>query len=224
MAKKEATKSTAKKKVTKEKLIDYYMDTVLETEKIPKSVYKFAKDNKFEEQEFYTHFGSFDSLRKDIWNQFYHKSRDLMKKSPEVEQFSSREKLLTFYFTFFEMLTVNRSYVLFNLNQYDSPMKNIGQLRGLRKNVKSFAKDLIEDDNMDKNAKYLQRNELIFSEGAWAQTLFLIKFWMDDDSAEFEKTDIAIEKSVNTVFDVFDNTPLERVVDFGKFLWKERSA
>lgn len=224
MAKQAAKKSTAKKTLTKDKLIEYYMDSVLETEEIPKSVYKFAKDHKFEEQDFYKHFGSFDSLRKEIWNQFFHKSRDLMKKSPEVEEFGSREKLLTFFFTFFDMLTANRSYVLFNLDQFDSPMKNMGQLSGLRKHLKSFAKELIEQDNDAKNAKYLQRNESIFSEGAWAQTLFLLKFWKEDDSAEFEKTDIAIEKSVNTVFDVFDNTPLERVVDFGKFLWKERSA
>ena len=33
---------------------------------------------------------------------------------------------------------------------------------------------------------------------------------------------MAIEKSVNTIFDVFDNTPLEKVVDLGKFLYKEQ--
>ena len=47
---------------------------------------------------------------------------------------------------------------------------------------------------------------------------------MDDNSPQFEKTDVAIEKSVNTIFDVFDNTPLERVLDFGKFLFKEKMA
>ena len=62
----------------------------------------------------------------------------------------------------------------------------------------------------------------MFSEGAWIQFMFLLKFWIDDNSAEFEKTDVAIEKSVNTIFDVFDNTPLEQVIDFGKFLFKER--
>lgn len=36
-----------------------------------------------------------------------------------------------------------------------------------------------------------------------------------------KKTDVAIEKSINTVFDVFDHTPLENVIDFGKFLAKE---
>ena len=47
---------------------------------------------------------------------------------------------------------------------------------------------------------------------------------MNDDSPAFEKTDAAIEKSVNTAFDVFDNTPLESIIDLGKFLWKEQMA
>ena len=44
---------------------------------------------------------------------------------------------------------------------------------------------------------------------------------MNDESVRFEKTDIAIEKSVNTSFDVFDNATLDNIIDFGKFLYKE---
>jgi hypothetical protein len=94
----------------------------------------------------------------------------------------------------------------------------------LRKRIKAYAKSLIQDGNKAKTMKLFQQNEMIFSEGVWVQYLFLLKFWMDDNSPGFESTDIAIEKSVNTVFDLFDSTPLERVVDFGKFLWKERMA
>ncbi len=210
--------------MTKERVITLYMEYVLENETTPKTVYKFCKENKMTEEQFYQFFGSFEGLQQEIWNTFYEKSIDLMNKSPEVEQFESREKLLTFYFTFFEMLTANRSYVLFTLKEHREPLKNLTQLKGLRKKVVSFAKGLIEEDNKDKNVKLLQRNERIFSEAAWLQTLFLLKFWMDDNSPQFEKTDVAIEKSVNTVFDVFDNTPLERVLDFGKFLFKEKMA
>ena len=62
----------------------------------------------------------------------------------------------------------------------------------------------------------------IFSEGAWIQFLFLLKFWMDDASVGFEKTDVLIEKSVNTVVDLLDTKPLESLFDLGKFLWKEK--
>ena len=49
-----------------------------------------------------------------------------------------------------------------------------------------------------------------------------MKFWMDDTSASFEKTDIFIEKSVNTSFDVLNVIPLKSIIDFGKFIFKEK--
>jgi hypothetical protein len=49
-----------------------------------------------------------------------------------------------------------------------------------------------------------------------------MKFWLDDTSSSFEKTDIYIEKSVNTSFDIFNTKPLKSLIDFGKFIFKEK--
>ncbi|GAK90105.1 hypothetical protein JCM19297_2117 [Nonlabens ulvanivorans] len=224
-AKKTTAKKTAKKKeITRHDVITAYMDYVLEHEKTPKSIYKFAKDNNMSEADFYNFFGNFDGLRKDIWNTFFTMTMDVAHKNEEYAHFSNREKMLTFFYTFFELLTLNRSYVLFTLKENQHMMNKMEQLKGLRKHVKGFAKELIQERNENKTNILLERSETIYSEGAWVQMLFLMKFWMDDDSAGFEKTDMAIEKSVNTIFDVFDNTPLDAVLDFGKFLWKERMA
>lgn len=216
--------TTTKKSLSSDKLIALYMDYVLENEKTPKSVYRFCKDNKLKEDEFYNFFGSFESLQKGIWERFFEHTLKVLETSPEYHEFTNREKMLTFYYTFFEMLSANRSFVLFSLRQYESKLKNLEQLKGLRKQVKHFAQELINEENETKNLKVLKQSEAIFSEAAWIQLMFLLNFWMDDNSAKFESTDVAIEKSVNTVFDVFDNTPLERVIDFGKFLWKEKMA
>ena len=62
----------------------------------------------------------------------------------------------------------------------------------------------------------------LFSEGAWIQFLFILKFWIDDTSKSFEKTDIMIEKSVNTIVDLLDTKRIDNLLDFGKFLWKEK--
>jgi hypothetical protein len=59
-------------------------------------------------------------------------------------------------------------------------------------------------------------------ESAWLQLMLTMKFWMDDTSASFEKTDIFIEKSVNTSFDVLNIAPLKSIIDFGKFIFKEK--
>lgn len=218
-------KSTpAKKKLDKEKLISLYMDYVLENEKMPGTIYKFCKENKIREEEFYQFYGSFEALQMGIWEQFFSNSMKLMEQSEEYEQFNNREKLLTFFYTFFEMLSLNRSYVLFALRQKETPLKNLEQLKGLRKRIKSYAGQLVKESNEKKTSGIFKQSEMLFSEGVWIQFLFLLKFWMDDNSAHFESTDVAIEKSVNTAFDVFDSAPLERLVDFGKFLWKEKMA
>ena len=209
--------------VDKQTIISRYMDYVLEYETYPKSVYKFCKEIKIKEEEFYKFFGSIEKLKTSIWSEFYNNATGVMYANKEYDSYSNREKMLTFFYTFFELLTMNRSFVLFDLKEDTEGFKNLQKLGDLRKDVRSFATKLIEEENQDKQLRIMKRPVFLFAEGAWIQTVFLLKFWLDDDSAEFEKTDMAIEKSVNTIFDVFDNTPLESVVDFGKFLWKENS-
>jgi len=130
--------------------------------------------------------------------------------------------MLSFFYTFFELLSLNRSYVLFTLHVNKGVLQNLKQLKGLRRHVKTFATELIDDGNATKSNRFTKHNPQLFSEGAWFQFLFVLKFWMDDDSPGFEKTDMAIEKSITTTFDVFDNTPLDNIIDFGKFLFKEK--
>ncbi|MGB5227417.1 MAG: TetR family transcriptional regulator C-terminal domain-containing protein [Eudoraea sp.] len=216
---------TSKAKVkspSKANIISYYMNYVLEHEAVPKSVFKFCKENKIKEEEFYKNFGSVKGIQKAIWDIFFENTMDLLSKNKEYQEFSSKDKMLTFFFTFFEMLKLNRSYVLFALNEDKNPLKSIEQLKGLRNGIRNFTKELIEEDNSVKTSKISKHQPGLFSEGAWVQFLFLLKFWMDDTSADFEKTDIAIEKSIKTIFDVFDNTPLDSIIDFGKFIYKEK--
>lgn len=211
---------TASKKITKDEIISNYMNYVLENEYEPKSIYKFCKHFKMEEEDFYLFFGSIDGLKQAIWVKFYTNTINLLNHNKEYSNFSSRDKMLTFLFTFFELLTKNRSYVIFVLEQNYKNLEGIAQLKGLRKNIKDFATELIIKANSDKNMKIVKQSPQLLSEGAWLQLLFLLRFWMKDNSPGFEQTDLAIEKSVRTVFDVFDNSVLDGLVDFGKFLYK----
>lgn len=197
------------------------MTDTLEAERFPVSVYKFCKAHKISEADFYAHFGSLENLRKEIWTSFFAQTLELLQKEQAYEGYGNREKMLSFFFTFFELLGLNRSYVLFALGHQKGQFQEMEQLKGLRREMKTYAKDLILEGNTEKSTRLTRHNPEVFSEGAWLQLLFLLRFWTRDGSPGFEKTDMAIEKSVNTIFDVFDNTPLERVLDFGKFLYKE---
>jgi hypothetical protein len=48
--------------------------------------------------------------------------------------------------------------------------------------------------------------------------MFIINFWLDDDSKDFEKSDEAIEKGINVSFDLFQRSPIDNLFEYGKFL------
>ena len=120
-------------------------------------------------------------------------------------------------------MNLNRSYILFTLKENKQGLKNLKFLKQFRNRFKEFIIDIIRQSATDGNEKFLKVSEPVFSEGAWIQFLFLLKFWMDDTSKGFEKTDVLIEKSVNTVVGLLDTKQLENLFELGKFLWKERN-
>ncbi|QHI35709.1 hypothetical protein IMCC3317_10560 [Kordia antarctica] len=211
-----------KKNITAHFIISAYMDYVLEHGEQPKNVYAFAKDNNFDEAKFYTFFSSFKVLEENIFTTFGTNTIELLAKSEEFETFDARNKLLSFYFTFFEQLTANRSYVVHSLTADKKPLQSLKLLKELKHVFTAFVKSL-DIKTLDLNQEKLERIQNKAIEGsAWMQFLFTMKFWLEDTSPSFEKTDQYIEKSVNASFDLIDYTPLKSIVDFGKFLFKEK--
>lgn len=211
-----------KKNITKENVIGFYMDYFLEQNKKPSSVYQFAKLNNFEEAEFYKHFTNFETIDETIFEVFFEQTLQLLHKSDEYETYDAKTKLLSFYYTFFEILTANRSFVVAVLHHDKNQLKNIKKLDLLRKHFKNFFQSL-EIELLDlQQEKLMEIQEKSRSEMAWIQFGMLLKFWIDDTSSSFEKTDIFIEKSVNASFDLLDIKPLKSLFDLGKFMWKEK--
>tara|TARA_R110002012_G_scaffold242788_1_gene417225 strand:- start:50679 stop:51323 length:645 start_codon:yes stop_codon:yes gene_type:complete len=209
-----------KKNITQDKLISFYMDHVLMHNHAPKTVYAFAKENNFDETEFYKNFASFKALEKSIFKVFFDNTMHILEKSDEYQHFDARNKLLSFYFTFFENLTANRSYVVYALE--DKGLKSLSTLSELRHAFKKFI-DTLDIETIDiKEPRIVKLQDYSKQESFWIQLIMVMKFWLDDTSASFEKTDIFIEKSVHAGFDLMDIKPLKSVLDLGKFLFKEK--
>ena len=211
-----------KKSISKNDIITFYMDYVLEHDHNPKTIFAFSKMNNFEEALFYKYFSSFEAIEKGIFEAFFENSINTLNKSDDYKNFDARNKLLSFYYTYFENLTANRSYVKHVLDKYKGDLKGLKVLSGLKRHFTAYINTL-EIQMLDIKQEQLEKiQESALQESAWLQLLLTIKFWLDDTSASFEKTDIFIEKSVNTTFDVIDIAPLKSVLDLGKFLFKEK--
>lgn len=211
-----------KKKITENDIISWFMEYVLENGKKPPSVYNFAKHHNFEEATFYKYFSSFNAVEKAVFKAFFNHTTALLEKSEDYPEFDSKNKLLSFYYTFFENLTANRSYVIHSLSESKNQLKSLQVLSELKKVFSGYIESLnIEalDLNQEKLEKIQDRG---IKESAWFQLLITLKFWLDDTSPSFEKTDIFIEKSVKASFDFIDKTSLKSIIDFGKFFFKEK--
>jgi len=208
--------------LSKEKIVSLYMDYVLEHNEKPKSVFHFGKENHFTEAEFYTFFGTLESIEKEIFNMFFDKTVELLKTDDNYQGYDMKTKLLSFYFTYFELVTVNRSYVVMTLKQHQNQLKNLMILSEFRNKFKNYISEIITDEFRIKIEKLQQYQEKLLTESFWIQFLLTMKFWMQDSSASFEKTDIYIEKSVKVSFELIDIKPIDSLIDFGKFLFKEK--
>jgi hypothetical protein len=215
-------KTAGKKLLDGDQIVSLYVKSVLENNHPPQNIYLFCKENNIEEPDFYAFFGSFENLRQTVWLKFFENAKTAIGKEPAYATYSNKNKLLALYFTLFEILTLNRSYILYSLKENKEGLKNLLDLKLFRNDFKDYISELIKSDNaVMQTTKIHKIANPVFSEGAWIQFLFILKFWMDDNSKGFEKTDIVIEKSVNTVVDLLDTKPLENLIDLGKFLWKE---
>ena len=210
-----------KKKITADLIINEYMEYVLEHDRQPKSVYAFAKENNFDERKFYEYFGSFEAVEMKIFSVFFNNTLKVLAENEDYQSYDARNKLLSFYFTFFENLTANRSYVVYTLNKHKDNLKTWKALSALKSVFGKYVDGLdietldLREENLNKAQKATIRNS------AWLQLLITMKFWMDDSSASFEKTDIFIEKSVNASFELINIKPIQSLVDLGKFILKE---
>jgi len=204
--------------VTIESIQKAYIDFVLTEGGQPKSVYVFAKKNKMAEEEFYRFFASFDAIEQNVWTGFAVKTIAEIKTQEVWVQYTAREKALSFFYAFFELLKSSRSFVVYSVKKQPKTFATPQIFQGIKDVFESFCNDLINEG--------LESNELSerkffsnrYKDALWVQLVFVLHFWINDSSAGFEKTDEAIEKGINVTFDLFQRSPIDNLFEYGKFL------
>jgi len=196
---------------------DKYIDFLLRNGHPPHSVYVFAADNGLTEAEFYASYTSFIAIENAAWQSMFDNAIERLHADETYAAYSVREKLLAFYYTYYEGLLAKRSFVTYTYNQCKLP-KTPEPVSSLSKSFKKWASELISEG--------IEKGEIVqrpiisdkYVDGLWAQFLFLTHFWLKDSSPQFERADAAVEKSVNLSMDLMAHNTLDSAFDFAKFL------
>ncbi|MEZ4901715.1 MAG: TetR family transcriptional regulator C-terminal domain-containing protein [Spirosomataceae bacterium] len=207
-----------------EKIRKAYLEYVLENGHAPVSFFAFAKKIKIPESDLYEFYTSFEAIDRDLWVSFFEQARTTTEQDSTYAGYSVREKLLAFYYTWIEVLKANRSYITYRYAKLPQPIavKKPQELRPFYEAFISFAKELLYEGR--ESREVIQRPFVTsrYPQAVWLNTLYLLDFWVKDKSKNFELTDTAIEKTVNTAFDLMGHSIVDSALDLAKFVFQNK--
>ena len=205
----------AKKSVTRKTIQKGYQDFLLEEGKKPETVRIFTKHQKISDDDFYKHFGSLNNIESSIWEDYFVNTLNVVMKDPDFEEMNSREKHLSFLYTLLEIVKSDRSYILYKLEN-KKPHELPKELNQTQKIITQsdidwaktfeFIPDRVQDATQSAYKRVL-----------WSHSIAMLFFWVKDDSGNATDTDVFIEKSTRTAFDIGELPALDSIIDLSKF-------
>jgi hypothetical protein len=209
--------------LTAKECIAFFRQYVLEKESMPSTMYALSAFAQKPEASFYKEFNSTESLLSGFWLHLFNDAKTRLESQEVYQGYNAKERILAFYFTFMEHLAEQRSF-LFLLDRMLGMQAKQASLKKIHAAFKEWISNRLsegKDEGEIANRKFLEDQ---YPEAFWLQLQFLIRFWLSDDSDGFQKTDAAIEKSLNLTFELMGPGVLDALVDFGKFAWQNRGV
>ncbi len=208
---------------TKEKIIKSYVEFELLNGRAPHSVFELTKKLKMEEKEFYQNFSNLDKIKQGVLEQIVDNTLDALDRDGQYDEFSAREKMLALFFTTFEQMQTQRSYLLLKYKDMMDAPKSTADWKPFMTKFDKRINEILEEA---KSTEEIKDRPLIgsqFSKGFGVVFIYVFRVWVNDESIEFANTDAAIEKAVNVSLDMLAASPLDSLIDFGKFVLKTKA-
>ena len=205
-----------------ESLVKQYVEFELLEGRTPNSVFEFCKHFEIKESTFYKYFNSLKQIRKKVLGDISSTILDRLDQDKNYAEFNANEKALALFFTTFESFLDNRSYLISKYNKISDLKELSGDWDLFFTHFDERMNQIVEEAKQNQEVKdrpyignyYGRSFKLVF--------LYVFRVWLNDESENFETTDAAIEKSVNLAFEFLGQSPLDSLIDFGKFAMKTK--
>ena len=195
-----------------------YKDLSVADGRFPLSFKLVAEKASLSAEEFSQHYKGLGALAEDIWVEYLRDTLAAVEASPEFAAYSVREKLLAIYFTLFEVLGSERPFVAL----YASKLGVWNYSPDFMVRFKEIWLKLVADLVAEGTASGEIAERMImsgeYSGWHWPQLMYLLNQWVSDETEGYQRTDKAVEKSVNLGFDIMGRNVLDSAFDFLKFV------
>ncbi len=202
---------------TQKRIVDKYITFVLENDRKPISIHQFVEGLKIKEGTFYTYFSSFEQLEEEIWNFIFEETVKKIESQDVYTSYTVNEKLLAFYYTWIEELKDYRSFAIHTIHDEKIYELYPASFDLFKEHFENYVSKLIEEGLATQEIAERPFITSKYKSLLWIQPVSIIKFWVKDESKNFENTDALIEKTVHFSFDLMASNGFDSFFDLAKF-------
>lgn len=156
--------------------------------------YTVSKKVGISEKEFFEHFTSVDDIGRHIWKGLGDSVIEALSGSENFNSFPPRQKILSYFFTFFEDAINERTFIEHTIGES-------ALLSQYKERFKTFIGDIVQEGIAVEDIKERLSLSNYYPDLLWELHLRLIRFWLKDSSEHFVETEKAIE--------IYSKVPLE---------------
>ena len=207
--------SSSESSVATVNIEDEYWRYLLTHGERPKSVFAFTDHLGIPEGDFYEVATNFDSLEGAYWESLVRETMDVLAADEDYATYSSEDKVLAFYYTFFSHAQKNRSRLVEFFPKFE---RSCGKLKGMKKAYMEHAKEIIQQGIQDGTIADRKKLSDMYPALMFDQFRGIIEFHRKDNSAEFQDTDAFVEKTVRFGADMVRGGTVESAFDLGRFI------
>lgn len=195
-----------------------YKDISVAEGRFPLSYKAVAEKAGLTAEDFHAHYNGLGALAEDIWVEYLRDTLAAVEASPEFAGYAVREKLLAIYFTLFEVLGSERAFVVLYAPKLGVWNYSPDFMKRFKEVWLKLVTELIAEGTSSGEIAERMIMAGEYSGWHWPQLMYLLNQWVTDESEGFQRTDKAVEKSVNLGFDIMGRNVLDSAFDFVKFV------
>jgi hypothetical protein len=202
-------------------VLDAYKRYVTQTGQEPQTLAQFCLWAKLPLGEVESIFDSPTAIEQTIWEGYLESTLAEITSQAVYEEYSVREKLLSFYYTLFEVLRPDRTFAVWRLEYWSIWNPNPPALSTFQEQYEQYLTALVGEGIA--TGEIESRMVLGDKYAGWHryQLRYLLTYWAEDQSEALQNADEAVEKAVNLGFDLMGKNVLDTALDFAKFWWQK---
>jgi hypothetical protein len=156
------------------------------------------------------------------WSAVFDKSIEICQEDENYLNYSARERMLAFVFTFLQTIGGDEQKFSGLLKQQRIPFLNNNQLAELKHAFNNYTDALVFEGT---NSGEIQARPFIanyYKQVLWNAFLSILYFWANDKSDHKENTDVMVEKTIHFTFDLLAPNAIDSGMDLVQHFLKLR--